>query len=38
MDNGGGLPVSLGLVLLGVVISAFGFAGLVAFALLSKGF
>ncbi len=34
MDNGGGLPVSLALVLVGAVVSAFGFAACVAFVVL----
>ncbi len=34
MDNGGGLPVSLALVLVAAVISAFGFAAFVAFVVL----
>ena len=38
MDNGGGLPISLALVLVAAVVSAFTFAALIAFVVLKGAF
>jgi len=38
MDNGGGLPISLALILITVVFLVFTFAGMVAFLVLRAAF
>ncbi len=38
MENGGGLPISLALLLIAVVLLVFTFAGLITFLVLRAGF